>query len=148
LLQPDFLDRYIPVVAKNEKTPLRWAREHSLLFGILLGFAFALLLILAMVVDLPLIERLFTDGNTRWFRLAAYTIVVFAILAMNFHPKLPSLRFWTVLAALLLLHLVCFVWFILKIRTLGAIHYIVAAPFEVLLLAFLLKRGVRYLESG
>jgi hypothetical protein len=35
--------------------------------------------------------------------------------------------------------------FILRIRPLGAIHYVVSGPFEVLLLALLLNRGVRYL---
>lgn len=132
------------MTANKETSPLRWVREHSLLFGISVGFAFGLLLVLAMVVDLPLVERL-TNGNTGWFRLAAYTIVVFAILAKNFHPRLPSLRFWTVFAGLLLLHLVCYVWFILRIRPLGAIQYVVSGPFEVLLLALLLNRGVRYL---
>ena len=54
--------------------------------------------------------------------------------------------FWTLFAGLLLLHLVCYVWFILRIRPLGAIDYVVSGPFEVLLLALLLKRGMRYLE--
>ena len=143
-MELDFLDRYILVISKKEKTPLRWVREHSLLLGIFVGFAFGLLLILAMVVDLPLVERLM-DGNAGWLRLAAYTIVVFVILAKNYRPPSPSLRFWTLLAGLLLLHLVCSVWFILNIRPLGVIHYIVYGPFEVLLLALLLNRGVRYL---
>ena len=134
------------MIANKESGPLRWVREHSLSFGISLGFALGLLLILAMVVDLPLVERL-TDGNAGWLRLAAYTIVVFAILAKNFRPRLPSLRFWTVFAGLLLFHLVCYVWFILRIRQLGATHYVVAGPFEVLLLALLLNRGVRYLGT-
>ena len=114
------------------------------MFGIFVGLAFGVLLILAMVVDLPLVERLIF-GNTAWLRLAVYTIVVFAILAKNYRPPSPSLRFWTLLAGLLLLHLVCSVWFILNIKPLGAIHYIVYGPFEVLLLALLMNRGVRYL---
>jgi hypothetical protein len=123
---------------------LRWVREHSLLFGIFVGFAFGMLLLLAMVVDLPLVEWLMFR-NIGWLRLAAYTVVVFAILAKNYHPPSPSLRFWTLLAGLLLLRLVCSVWFILNIRPLEAIHYVVYGPFEVLLLALLLNRGVRYL---
>jgi hypothetical protein len=145
-LELDFLDKYIPVTAKDEKTLLLWVREHSLLFGIFVGIAFGLLLILAMVFDLPLVEWLM-ERNSGWLRLAAYTIVVFAILAKNFHRKLPSRRFWTVFAGLLLLHLFCYVWFILRIRPLGAIHYVVSGPFEVLLLALLLNRGVRYLGT-
>ena len=39
----------------NPLTPLLWVREHSLMFGIFLGFTFGLL-ILSMVVDLPLVE--------------------------------------------------------------------------------------------
>ena len=140
----NFLDKYIPVTAKDEKTPLRWVREHSLLFGIFVGIAFGVLLILAMVVDLRFVEWLIVE-NTGWLRLAAYTIVVFAILAKNYSPSSPSLRFWTLLAGLLLLHLVCSVWFILNFRPLGAIHYMVYGPFEVLLLALLMNRGVRYL---
>jgi len=87
------------------------------------------------------------ERNTGWLRLAAYTVVIFAILAKNFHPKSPSLRFWTVFAGLLLLHLLCYVWFILRIRPLGAIHYVVSGPFEVVLLALLLNRGTRYLGT-
>jgi hypothetical protein len=143
-LELDFLDKYIPVTAKDEKTLLLWVREHSLLFGIFVGIAFGLLLILAMVIDLPFVEWLIL-GNAGWFRLATYTIVVFAVLAKNYRPPSPSLRFWTLFAALLLLHLVCSVWFILNIRPLGSIHYIVYGPFEVLLLALLMNRGVRYL---
>jgi hypothetical protein len=133
-LELNFLDKYIPVTAKDEKTPLRWVREHSLLFGIFVGIAFGLLVILAMFLDLPLVEWLM-ERNTGWLRLAAYTVIIFVILAKNFHPKSSSLRFWTVFAGLLLLHLVCYVWFILRIRPLGAIQYVVSGPFEVLLLA-------------
>jgi len=77
--------------------------------------------------------------------LALERFRVFAILAKNYRPPSPSLRFWTLFGGLLLLHLVCSVWFILDIRPLGAIHYIVFGPFEVLLLALLINRGVRYL---
>jgi hypothetical protein len=134
------------MTAKDGKILLRWVREHSLLFGIFVGIAFGLLVILAMVIDLPLVEWLM-ERNTGWLRLAAYTVVIFAILAKNFHPKSPSLRFWTVFAGLLLLHLLCYVWFILRIRPLGAIHYVVSGPFEVVLLALLLNRGTRYLGT-
>jgi hypothetical protein len=145
-LELDFLDRHISMTAKDEKTHLRWVREHSLLFGIFMGITVGLLVILAMVFDLPLVEWLM-ERNTGWLRLAAYTVVIFTVLAKNLHPKSPSLRFWTVFAGLLLLHLVCYVWFILRIRPLGAIHYVVAGPFEILLLAFLLNRGARYLGT-
>ena len=43
--------------SENPLTPLLWVREHTLMFGIFLGFTFGPLLILAMVGDLPLVER-------------------------------------------------------------------------------------------
>ena len=39
MLELNFLDKYIPVTPKDEKTPLLWVREHSLLFGIFVGIA-------------------------------------------------------------------------------------------------------------
>jgi hypothetical protein len=90
--------------------------------------------------------RRVANGTKYWVRLAVHTAVVFTILATNFRPRPSPIRFWTLFAALLLLHLVCCVWFILEIRPLGAIHYIAFGPFEVLLLALLLKWGTRYLE--
>ena len=144
MLEPRFLDRHIPVIARKGQTLLRWVRDHPVTFGLFLGFGLGLLLILTMVIDLPLVKGLMS-GNAGWLRLAAYTIVVFAIMAKNYRPASFSLRFWTLLTGLLLVHLVFSVWFILKIRPLGAVHYIVYGPFEVLLLALLLNRGVRYL---
>ena len=41
---------------------------------------------------------------------------------------------------MILLHVVCAIWFIQNIRPLGAIHYIAYGPFEVLVLAVLLNR--------
>jgi hypothetical protein len=132
-------------MAGSESQFLRWLRKHSLLFGILVGVGCGLLIVLAMVYDLPLLEWLM-ERNIGWLRFAVYTVVIFAILAKNFRPQSPSIGFWTLFAGLLLFHLVCYVWFILRIRQLGALHYVVSGPFEVLLLAFLLKRGMRYLE--
>ena len=114
------------------------------MFGIFVGFGFGMLLILAVVVDFPLVEWLMIR-NAGWLRLAVYTFVVFVILAKNYHPRSFSLRFWALLTGLLLLHLVCSVWFILNIRPLGAVHYTVYGPFEFLLLALLFNRGIRYL---
>ncbi len=132
-------------MAGSESHFFQWVRDHSLLFGILLGVGCGLLIVLAMVYNLALVEWLM-ERNIGWVRLAVYTAVVFTILATNFRPRPSPIRFWTLFAALLLLHLVCCVWFILKIRPLGAIHYIAFGPFEVLLLALLLKWGTRYLE--
>ena len=132
-------------MTKSESRFVQWASRHSLLFGILVGVGCGLLLVLTMVCDLPLGEWLM-ERNIGWVRFAAYTIGIFAILAKNFCPQSSFVRFWTLFAGLLLLHLVCYVWFILRIRPLGAIDYVVSGPFEVLLLALLLKRGMRYLE--
>jgi hypothetical protein len=94
---------------------------------------------------MPLVEALM-GRNVGWVCLAAYTLVLFVVLERNSRPNSRSPIFWAMLGRLLLLHLVCFVWFILRVRQSGAIHYVVAGPFEVLVLLFLLKRGIRYLD--
>lgn len=126
---------------------VRWVREHPLLFGVLLGVGSGLLLVVLMIYDLPLVE--FVLGrNVHWGRFVAYTAVIFVVLVNRSRPRSPQMTYWTVLAALLLLHFGGYIWFISRVKPLGAIHYIVAAPFEVLLLYFLLDRGTRFLATG
>jgi hypothetical protein len=125
---------------------MRWVREHALMFGVLLGVGGGLLLVVLMVYELPLVE--FVLGrNTHWVQFIAYTVVIFVVLVNRCRPQSGQTKYWTVLAALLLLHSVGYVWFISRIKPLGAIQYIVAAPFEIMLLYFLLDRGTRFLAG-
>ena len=122
---------------------IQWVREHSLLFGILAGIGCGLLMLLLMVFDLPFADAVM-GRNIGWVRFSAYTFVLFAVLAKNCRQRLSSRGYWSLFAALLLLHLVCYGWFILRVRPLGSIDYIVSAPFEFLLLYFLLDRGMMF----
>ena len=122
-------------------------REHALLFGIFIGFAFGLLLLFLMWFDLPLVDLIM--GQNIWLvRLLAYSLVIFVVLAKNCRPRTPSLGYWSFFSALFMLHLFCFVWFNLKIKLLGTIHYVALGPFEFLLLYFLLNRGMQHLGKG
>lgn len=125
---------------------LQWIRKHSLFFGISVGIGCGLLMLLLMFFDLQFVETVM-GRNLEWVRLFTYTVVLFVILAMNCRPLSSAFGYWTVFVGLLLLHLACFVWFILKVRSLGALHYVVAAPLEMLLLYFLLKRGMGFSGS-
>jgi len=99
-----------------------------------------------MIYDLPLVEMILSK-NVGWVRFGGYTAVVFVLLGKNLRTPQSSWHFWSVLAGLLLVHLVCFIWFIKNVRSPGAIHYIVCAPFELIALNFLLKSGLRYFDA-
>lgn len=133
--------------ASSESSFVGWVRNHSLLLGILVGVGSGLLMLILMHYDLPLVESIM-GRNIGWVRLAAYTLPLFVIVERNSRPHPRSLTFWALLGGLLLLHLVCFIWFILRIRPLGAIHYVVSGPIEVLVLLLLLKRGIRLSGPG
>ena len=62
-------------------------------------------LLVFMLYDLPLVEFV-AEQNIHWVRFVVYTVVIFAVLVNRCRPQAPPTRYWTALAALLLLHFV------------------------------------------
>lgn len=119
-----------------------WVRTHPVLFGILVGVGFCVILFLMMFYDLPLVDAIM-GHKIGWVRFLAYTAGQFFLLIKYCPPRLPRLSYWTLFTGLLTLHTFCYVWFILKVMPLGSIHYIISGPAEFLILYFLLDRGIR-----
>ncbi len=120
------------------------ARINPFLLGVLIGIAGCSLLVLTILHDPSLAT--FWMANVAWGRFIAYTISVFVLLVM--WPRFPrtSLRSWGLILVLLLIHTAFFALFILRVRPLGSLHYILFGPIELVLLAWLLRLGMALLR--
>jgi hypothetical protein len=120
-------------------------RNHPVLFGSLVGVGIALLLLVATLSD-----PRFADSYMKhlgWVRFIAYTAVLEGLLVKYCPPHPPLIAYWSIFGGLLMLHLVCSVWFILKVMPLASIHYVLYGPFEFVALYFLLSWGVRFVQT-
>jgi hypothetical protein len=120
-------------------------RKHPVLFGSLVGVGVCLLLLVATLSD-----PRFADSYMKhlgWVRFIAYTAVLEGLLVKYCPSHTPLIAYWSIFGGLLMLHLVCSIWFILKVMPLSAIHYAVGGPFEFLLLYFLLSWGFQYAQT-
>jgi hypothetical protein len=124
----------------------RWVREHSLLFGVLLGISGGLLILIVVLYDPSSYDQ--WRRNAHWVRFIAYTGTLLWLLLNTCRPQRPLIGYWTVLIVLLLLHFVGYVWFISRFRPLASIDYVVFGPFEFVLFYFLLDRGRQFLGAG
>jgi len=119
--------------------------KYPVLYGVMVGAGLGLVVLLATILDAPLVHSAMAFFDA-WFPFALYTILIFGLPLEHYHSRSPSMSFYTLFATLLLLHLVCCVWFILRVRPFGAIGYGSYGAFEVLLLVLLLEGGMRYLD--
>jgi hypothetical protein len=85
--------------------------------------------------------------NPVWVRFLAYTTVLECVLIKFCPPRSPLIAYWSIFGGLLLLHLVCSIWFILKVMPLASVHFIAYGPFEGALLYFLLDRGIQFVGT-
>jgi len=124
-----------------------WVRAHPVLFGILISVVFGLFLLIAVLYDAQLVESFMTQ-NVDWLRLFAYTVVMQGLLIKYCPPRPPLIAYWSVFGALLMLHLACSIWFILKVMPLLSIHYVIFGAFETLAVYSLLCWGVQHVTKG
>jgi len=123
-------------------------RKHPVLFGGLVGVGIGLLLLVATLSD-----PRFADSYMKhlgWARFLVHTALLEGLLIKYCPPRPPLVAYWSIFGGLLMLHLVCSAWFILKVMplsTIKSIDYVIIGPFEFVAFYFLLSRGVRYVGT-
>ena len=76
-----------------------------------------------------------------WVQFGAYSATLLCWLLTSLRPRHPTVGFWIFVAGTLVVHTVDMVAFILYVRRLGPIDYVLFGPLEGLVIALLLRRG-------
>src|SRR5262249_15224163 len=104
------------------------AIKNPYLVGGFVGLVLVVSLVI-MAICVPSSED-FLSHNKVWIQLGAYTATLVLWLLTSLRPRRVGIVFWTFVVVVLTIHTACFIAFILFVRPIGPIHYIVFGPLE------------------
>jgi hypothetical protein len=124
--------------AMHRTVPILARARNYLVLGLLGTLISLLLLRIAFVVE----DRWGHDAFIRWFGLALFTLVSFAVFVCDSERVLRSWRFWALSAILLALHLIGF-WIVLTHVEEWKLSWFMVMVIEYPLFLFLRNKFVR-----
>jgi len=119
-------------------------RNHPVTLGLLVSLVGMPILVLAALYYPSFYELMFK--NPAWTRLVVFTAAIFPLAIAYFAPRQASAVFWTVMAALFVMHIIVFVVLIHYFRQLSSFDYTLYGPLEALFFVYIIPRATRMIH--